>query len=385
MKRNPYFLLRELDGQPFLFPFGQGIAEHKRGVRLNESGVFLWNVLERDRSDEELLSLFAAHYEADEEDLPELSEDLKLYLDQLVQSGAVISDRDPWAVSAGFDQMLEIAGLHLRLEGPSEVFTDRFLPFRCSPCTPDMTVTAFAGICPYKNPGNLILRNNMLHVLDCGDYYELKFLANTQVNSLVLKKDGSKAIFYYAFPHNDLLREELFHGIREAFLYLAGFHGLAAIHSTSILYREKAWLFSGHSGMGKSTHARLWEEAFHTPILNGDLNLLGWKDEKPVIFGIPWCGTSEIYDTGCYPLGGITLLKRDKTNYTVELSACDQILLVDQRLISHSWTEAQFDANLNLIKKLAPELLICNLYCTKDPEAAHVMRARIDKYLETTS
>lgn len=395
MKRNPYFLLREINGQAFLLPFGQGIADHQRGVSLSESGVYLWEALEQEKTRDELLALFASHYEASEEELPQLSADLDLSLAQLLKSGALLSGEDPWAISAPYFQTLEIASLRLRLEGPSEAFSEGFAPFSVhsgnqaetssngnrTPILPDMTVTAFAGICPYKNPGNLILRNSMLTILDCGYYYELEFLANEQVRSLILKKDGSKAIFYYAFPHNDLLREELFHGIREAFLYLAGLHGMVAIHSTSILYQGKAWLFSGHSGMGKSTHARLWQDTFGVPLLNGDLNLLGEKEGKPYIFGIPWCGTSGIFDTKAHPLGGIILLKRDQTNHVKELSPAEQVLLVDQRLISHSWTEALFDANLSLIQKIAPELLICSLYCTKDPEAAIVMRSRIELYL----
>ena len=382
MRRNPFFLLRSLNEIPYLLPYGQGIADHKRGVCLNETGVFLWNALATDQKKDALLSLLAEHYEASEDELTELAQDLDLYLEQLIQNGAVLPDADPWAVSAPFYKTLEIAGLVLRLEGPAEVFSKSFQAFQAanaSALVPDMTITAFAGLCPYKNPGNLILRNDLMTILDCGNYYELEFLSNIQVRSLILKKDGSKAIFYYAFPHNDLLKEELFHGIREAFLYLAGLHGMAAIHSTSIFYQGKAWLFSGHSGMGKSTHARLWQETFQTPLLNGDLNLIGRKDGKPMIYGIPWCGTSGIFDTRSLPLGGIILLKRGKTNYTQELSPDQQVLLVDQRLISHSWTELLFDTNLDLIKKIAPELLICNLYCTKDPEAAHVMRDRIEQ------
>ena len=404
MKRNPFFLLREINGQAFLLPFGQGIASHLRGVKINESGVFLWNALEKDLTKNELLSLFAEHYEASEEDLSELSADLDICLDMLIKNGSILPDSDPWAVSASLYKELEIAGLRIRLEGPADVFDERLLPFAVQSCpaelqsrdisssknTPDlgqakssvsgsMTVTAFAGICPYENPGHMLLRNSMLSILDCGPYYELQFHVNQQVKTLILKKDGSKAIFYYALPHEDRLREELFHGIREAFLYLATLHGMAAIHSASILYRGKAFLFSGHSGMGKSTHAALWHGTKGVPILNGDLNLIGLQDGKPVIFGIPWCGTSEISDQGTHPLGGIILLRRDVKNHTQELAPCDQVLLVDQRLISHSWTEDLFNANLSLIQKIAPEILICSLYCTKDLEAVAVMQERIDR------
>ena len=35
-------------------------------------------------------------------------------------------------------------------------------------------------------------------------------------------------------------------------------YGTVAIHSSCIVYKDKAVLFLGESGTGKSTHTRLW-------------------------------------------------------------------------------------------------------------------------------
>ena len=383
MKRNPYFTLKELSRQPYLLPFGQSIASHDRGLRMNETGVFLWEQLETPKTSEELIALCAEHYGAEEEDMPQLTKDLTAFLDELVKSGAVLPEKDIWDFHAPASQTLKIAGITLCLEGPAHIYSEKFLPFAFeTDGAPDMTISAFAGICPYQNPGELILRNNMMSVLDCGDYFEVQLHANEQVKECILKKDGAHACIYYRLPEGDVLKEELFHCVREAFLYLAGLRGMVAIHSTSILYEGKAWLFSGHSGMGKSTHARLWAESFGTPLLNGDLNLLGMENGEPVIHGIPWCGTSEISDTATHPLGGITLLASAPSNFTTELSRDQRILLVDQRLISHSWTLELFEKNLDTVTKIASSILICKLHCTKDPEAAHVMKERIDRFLK---
>ena len=53
-------------------------------------------------------------------------------------------------------------------------------------------------------------------------------------------------------------------------------------------------------------------------ILNGDLNLLGLENGIPILYGIPWCGTSGISSTKRVPLGGIFFLKqaaRDKIEF----------------------------------------------------------------------
>ena len=67
-------------------------------------------------------------------------------------------------------------------------------------------------------------------------------------------------------------QDSLFLAIRPVFLFLAQKKGMFVLHSASLLYLEKAWLFSGPSGMGKSTHTALWKKLFDTPFLNGDLN-----------------------------------------------------------------------------------------------------------------
>ena len=78
-----------------------------------------------------------------------------------------------------------------------------------------------------------------------------------------------------------------------------------------------------------------------TPFLDGDLNLLAFEDGKPVVKGIPWCGTSGIFTTETYPLGGIILLARDKTNHVEELSYQHQVLGIQMRFISPKWNARQ--------------------------------------------
>ena len=175
-------------------------------------------------------------------------------------------------------------------------------------------------------------------------------------------------------------KELLFHAIRIVFLYKAFLKGMVAIHSASILYKNKVWLFSASAGTGKSTHAGLWKELFDTKIVNGDLNLIGVKNEKPVVYGLPWCGTSNTFDVKTYRLGGVILLKRSRTNFVEDLSEDEKELFVQQRIISPSWdksfTDTQFEIVENIIKEGA---IVARLNCTKDYEAAIVMKEYIDK------
>lgn len=196
-------------------------------------------------------------------------------------------------------------------------------------------------------------------------------------------KDGTYVRVYCHPQVSETNIENLFHAIRLFFLFTAQRNGLFAIHSASVLYQGKAWLFSGHSGMGKSTHTALWHELFDTPYLNGDLNLLGLHKDHIIVYGIPWCGTSEIFTAEAYELGGIVLLGRDlQTDYLEELNPSEKVLRVMQRMISPAWTERQLSENLFFAGEIADRVPVLHLLCTKNASAACVMKNAIDQLEE---
>ena len=167
--------------------------------------------------------------------------------------------------------------------------------------------------------------------------------------------------------------------IRTIFLYNASFKGMYAIHSASVLYKDKAWLFSGHSGAGKSTHTNMWKELFNTPVINGDLNLIdiNTTDGIPVVIGIPWCGTSGIYTSRSYPLGGITF-KKDITDQVRRIDGDDAVLSIAQRMISPCWNTRLLENNLAASEKIAAGITVFRLCCTKNPSSAFLMKEEID-------
>ena len=159
--------------------------------------------------------------------------------------------------------------------------------------------------------------------------------------------------------------------------FLAQKKGMFVLHSASLLYLEKAWLFSGPSGMGKSTHTALWKKLFDTPFLNGDLNLIGKEGDQFVVYGIPWCGTSEIFTVEKKELGGIVLLEKAPEDKIVSLTKEQKTLRVMQRMISPPWTAGLMKKNLAFAEEIANEKPVYFLRCTKNDTAAEVMHHRI--------
>lgn len=385
MLRNNCYSLKELSGVHYLLPVGQMIADHKRGIRINDTGVFIWEALKEDLSAEDLILRCAEQFQLRGTDMERLRADIRSYLSQLYAMG-IVTDSTKELSPSGEGAALCIAGLKLRLYGPKECFGEAFDAFSCDAslwADGEADQTVAVQPCPplIRENGRMLLRSSELEILELADKYIVLFPNKPQITEAHLSKDGKIFRLHCLPPFDEAFRNELFHAIRLGFLYLAQRNGMAVLHSASVLYRGRAWLFSGPSGTGKSTHAALWQTQYQTPLINGDLNLIAMQGDTPMIYGIPWCGTSGICDPSDYRLGGVILLKQAQEDETEELTEDKRRLLISQRLISPFWNEEMLTENLSLTDRIADRILICRLRCTKEKNAADVMKAKIDAYL----
>ncbi len=379
MKRTDGFVLKQINQIPYLLPYGQRIAEHRRGMRLNEAGVFLWNHLSQAGTRDELLTLFALHYEALPSEIPILARDMNAFLDELCTWGMLEDEKEPPCAR----HKLYLGGLSVDLNTPPELSIPQFDAFCAKKDNaPDFTIhiKSGSGLSCSPSGGQLLVCTEELFVIEQETEYHIRFPLAPQITECRLKKDGTRANLYVVPPFREPLLSDLFHAIRLLFLYRAQQSGRIAIHSASLYYREKTWLFAGSSGTGKSTHTNLWNAWFHTPVINGDLNLIGLLDGQPMVFGTPWCGTSGVFHTGKLPLGGIIHLKQNGTNECQPLTKDAQTLSLLYRTISPSWTGELMDRNLQLAASISEKIYNTRLLCTKTPEAAFFMRQQIDAF-----
>ncbi len=384
MKRNPYYRLKYIADIPYLIAFGQATADFKRDLRLNETGAFLWNQLENISTMEELLLSCSKHFKCTPEQSPLLEATVKQFIDTLYGFGILLPADDTTLQDASC-KTLEIAGLFCRLYGPDEAFSNEFNAFVTSkePLADSFIqeIHISTNLPEHTKSGKVLLRNKELTIMEGEDKYLLFFPSSKQVTEAHISIDGSISTLFCTPQFTEDGKTEILYAIRTLFLYFAQKHQMLAIHSASILYQGKIWMFSAPSGTGKSTHAELWKKLLQTPVINGDLNLITLQEGKPVVHGIPWCGTSGIYDTASYPLGGIILLKQAPENRITYISEDLKQLMVLHRCISPSWTDALLEQNLEIIQKLYSKIFICRLSCTKTDEAVNCLKQAIDAYL----
>lgn len=378
MYRNPEYHLIRLGESDVLIPAGQMQADLRHCLYLNSTARRIWEEMEMAQSRSQLLSRLLSIYQPDETEQKEFENDIDSFVDQFIDSGLLIEEPQN---DLCFDKALSIAGIHLLLSGRSDAFSQDFSKFWVDPASiefPDQLITITENTAP-KKEGICLFKSPFLSVTENLSGYQLEFPDSAGITSCFLSKSGRNVDFYVQGPFDEALRYDIFHGIRSTFFYLAEKRKMFALHSASLLYKDKIWLFSGPSGTGKSTHTRLWNQYVHTPLINGDLNLISLsRDHTPVVRGIPWCGTSQICDRGDYPLGGIVLLNQDSTNSIQHLSEYEQHLAILHRIISPEWNLDQITQITGLLNDLIPQIPVFRLNCTISEEAVQVVRHEID-------
>lgn len=386
MKRNPYYQLKYIADIPYLVSFGQAAADFGQDLRLNETGAFLWSELENADSEAELVARCARHFNCNPKDMPVLEANVRDFIDTLSKQGILVSRNTGHDEACPLYATLKIAGLFCKLYGFKDAFEDSLLAFK----TFDKSEAAFSQniyirsySAGYEKTGRLLFHNSYLSVLEGNSQYYLLFPSLPHIKEAHISFDGKEATVFCTSDDSKERRREIFLVIRTLFLYFAGTHGMLALHSASVLYKDRLWLFSASSGIGKSTHAALWSDILNVPIINGDLNLLTLKGGIPAVHGIPWCGTSGIFDTGTYPLGGIILLMRGTHNEVITLSKDEQLLFLLHRSISPAWDSLMQDRNLSVLGSIYDKIFIRRFACTPTEDAVNTIKASIDEYIKS--
>ncbi len=87
-------------------------------------------------------------------------------------------------------------------------------------------------------------------------------------------------------------------------------------HCSSLMYDNKAFLFTAPSGTGKSTHAKLWQNHFGDKVtmINDDKPIIKRENGKFYIYGTPWQGKSNIGNNIKVPVHAVCILSQGNEN-----------------------------------------------------------------------
>lgn len=145
-----------------------------------------------------------------------------------------------------------------------------------------------------------------------------------------------------------------------------------AIHSSCIVYRNKAVLFLGESGTGKSTHTRLWREYIEGAILlNDDSPMIRVEDGKVWAYGSAWSGKTPCYKNERYELQGCVRLSQAPYNQIRKLPVLHAYgALHPSCAPEFAYDEGLYDEVSRIIGMILSAVPFYHLACLPDREAA---------------
>lgn len=144
-----------------------------------------------------------------------------------------------------------------------------------------------------------------------------------------------------------------------------------SIHASAVVRGGHAFLFTGKSGTGKSTHSALWLKNIPgCRLLNDDSPVVRIEKGMAVAYGAPWSGKTRCYVNEGYPVQSVVRLyqatenrfevKKDTAAFSVLLPGC-AVIRSDRRLFGHL---------CDILLQLSVQVVVGVLECLPDREAA---------------
>ena len=149
--------------------------------------------------------------------------------------------------------------------------------------------------------------------------------------------------------------------------------GALLFHASAVAVDGGAYLFTGPSGYGKSTHARLWREFLkeRAVMINDDKPFLRVTDGGVTVCGSPWDGKHHLSSNISVPLKAVCILERSGTNRVTRIPKEQALPMLVQSTHIPSDT-ALLKRTLELIEKLSRSADMYRIRCNMEPEAAMV-------------
>ena len=144
-------------------------------------------------------------------------------------------------------------------------------------------------------------------------------------------------------------------------------------HGAVLEYDGVAYAVTAHSGVGKTTHTRLWLREFESAkILNGDKPILRLIDGKVYACSTPWMGKEGYGYNAMRPLGGIGFLARGEKNLARSIAPSDAVMrFMNQIYLSKNDAPALI-RSMRVADRLITGVPLYEFECNMDVEAARV-------------
>ena len=278
----------------------------------------------------------------------------------------------------------DIAGLGIRVDGldilPQQMYN--LEPF----ITNDDSYAKIRTICDIKcgctirdvDAGPTITNTfdgKTMNLWLAADFYRVTLRFNGSENTYSMEADNgwrTVSTDCKAGTETDCMALEDF--IMISFIYSAAYYDTVLINASSVAVDSSAAVFIGPSGIGKSTHSRLWLRYVDgSRLLNDDQPALRiMPDGNVYVYGTPWSGKTDCYRNERAKLKAVFRMRQAGVNKAVRLDGTKAFCaLLDMTSLIKS-DSASFSKISDTVAYIAGKVDICMLYNRPEKEAVDV-------------
>ena len=158
------------------------------------------------------------------------------------------------------------------------------------------------------------------------------------------------------------------------FAFATAHRNILEMHAAVVVHEGKARLFLGHSGTGKSTHARQWLAQFHTAyLLNDDNPILRFDEQGQLwVYGSPWSGKTPCYRNERVPVAAIVQLEQAPQNTIIDLSPAQAYAYILSSCSGLKVLHEAMDGIHDTISRIVLSVPMKKLQCLPDKAAAQL-------------
>lgn len=278
---------------------------------------------------------------------------------------------------------LTVAGISIRMETDQPlIIADAFLPFLTAEVTPDFwaqyrQVEALSGI-----PEAVLHAEDSyrVHPDGSGGYLRTFFDAPRDYTPYAAARydDGTIRVDYLEKGKGRVAQMD------HSFFHL-GFEELLirkerlCFHAACVQTSMGGILFSGPSGIGKSTQAELWCRYRDAKQINGDRPILSRGKKGWLAWGSPYAGSSRCHVNECCPVNAIVMLRQASECSLRRLDSGSAFRAVWSGLTMHSWDEGFVEKACDLALELIDTVPVFELACTPDEAAVDYLERELRK------
>ncbi len=147
--------------------------------------------------------------------------------------------------------------------------------------------------------------------------------------------------------------------------YLTVLNDDIMIHASGVCYKGQGYLFSGVSGSGKSTMAKLWESA-NVKVIHDDRLIIRKEGRGYMMYNTPVYNNDEPHESW---LDRIYIIEHGEKNELMMLKEAESVSSIMTNCIQHNWNTDIIARLLDSVSRLSVAVPVARFYFRPDKSA----------------